>query len=293
MTAFTRILCPVDFSKESGHALGFAIALGRWSNGSITGLHVYPLTVFSGVSGYPSFTPVPPNVEALQAGLQVFLAPAEGAGISVQTLVEGGDPGRIIIERATTTKADLIVLGTHGMSGFERFAIGSVTEKVVRRAAPPVLTVPPSAPPPGDVPFSRIMCAVDFSRSSLEGLRLAAALASDANTRLSVVHVLEALPERSNAMAEPFIAEYQRERESEARRQLERLVPSRVGRPIEILLSHGKPYVEILAAAAANHIDLIVLGIHARNALDIAILGSTTNQIVRRASCPVLTARLR
>lgn len=292
MKAFTHILCPVDFSKESGHALGFAIALARWSNGSITGLHVYPLTVFSGVSGYPSFPPGPPNVEALQAGVQVFLAPAEGAGISVETLVKGGDPARTIIEKATTTGADLIVMGTHGMSGFERFAIGSVTEKVVRRAAPPVLTVPTSAPPPGDVPFSRVMCAVDFSPSSLEGLRLAVSLAGDANISLSVVHVLETLPEKSATMAAPLIADYRREREGEARRQLERLVPARLAQPVEILLSHGKSYVEILAAAAANRIDLIVLGIHARNALDIAILGSTTNQIVRRASCPVLTTRL-
>ena len=93
-------------------------------------------------------------------------------------------------------------------------------------------------------------------------------------------------------MAEPVIAEYRRERESVARRQLEGLVPADLAQPIEVVLRHGKPYVEILAAAAGNHIDLIVLGIHARNALDIAILGSTTNQIVRRASCPVLTARL-
>ncbi len=293
MTTFTHILCPIDFSKESRHALGCAIALGRRSKCSITGLHVYPVTVFPGVSGYPTLMPGSPDVDSLQGDLRAFLAPAKAAGIVVEALVEGGDPARKIVERAHALPADLVVMGTHGLSGFERFALGSVTEKVLRRAAPPVLTVPPSAPWAADVPFKRFLCAVDFSPSSLAGLRLAVSLARDAGARLVIVHVLEALPDERAVIAQPLsVAEYWRERESDARRQLEALVPADLAAPAETLLGHGKPYVEILAAATEGHSDLIVLGIHARSALDVAILGSTTNQVVRRASCPVLTVRL-
>jgi nucleotide-binding universal stress UspA family protein len=290
---FAHILCPVDFSKASGHALGYAIALGRWSTCSLTGLHVYPVTVFSGVSGYPAFMPEPPNSEALEAALRVFLAPAEGAGISVEVLVAGGEPARTILERAQILLSDLIVMGTHGLSGFERFALGSVTEKVVRKAVPPVLTVPPSAPPAPDVPFTRLLCAVDFSPSSLVGLRLAISLARKAGIPLTIVHVLEAWPDARAVLAQPLsVGEYWRERGREAQRQLTALIPADVAPPPEARLRHGKPYVEILAAAADAHADLIVLGIHARHALDVAILGSTTNQVVRRAACPVLTVRL-
>lgn len=293
MATFSRILCPVDFSKESGHALAYAIALGRRSKCTITGLHVYPTTVLSGVSGYPSFMPEAPDLDALQASLRAFLAPAEGAGLPVDVMVEGGDPARTIIERAQSISADAIVMGTHGLSGFERFALGSVTEKVLRKAAPPVLTVPPMAALPSDMPFTRILCAVDFSQSSLAGLRLAASFAREAETHLTIVHVLEARSDAPVARVTSLtVGEYWRERERDARHQLEALVPTDLAAPGEMQLRHGKSYSEILAAAAGAHADLIVLGIHARGTLDLAILGSTTNQVVRRASCPVLTVRL-
>jgi nucleotide-binding universal stress UspA family protein len=57
------------------------------------------------------------------------------------------------------------------------------------------------------------------------------------------------------------------------------------------LVVHGKPYIEILRVAATARADLIVMGVHGRNAADVMLFGSTTNQIVRRATCPVLTLR--
>jgi nucleotide-binding universal stress UspA family protein len=56
-------------------------------------------------------------------------------------------------------------------------------------------------------------------------------------------------------------------------------------------IAHGKPYVEILLVAAEDRADLIVIGVHGRNVFDMALFGSTTNQIVRQATCPVLTLR--
>jgi nucleotide-binding universal stress UspA family protein len=56
-------------------------------------------------------------------------------------------------------------------------------------------------------------------------------------------------------------------------------------------VAHGKPYTELLRTAAELRADLIVIGVHGRNAADMMLFGSTTNQVVRRASCPVLTIR--
>jgi nucleotide-binding universal stress UspA family protein len=56
-------------------------------------------------------------------------------------------------------------------------------------------------------------------------------------------------------------------------------------------ISHGRPYVEILRVAAEENVDLIVLGVHGRRMIDLAMFGSTTNQVVRRATCPVVTLR--
>jgi nucleotide-binding universal stress UspA family protein len=56
-------------------------------------------------------------------------------------------------------------------------------------------------------------------------------------------------------------------------------------------MAHGKAYREILGVATEENVDLIVMGVHGRNALDLMLFGSTTNQVVRRATCPVLTLR--
>jgi len=56
-------------------------------------------------------------------------------------------------------------------------------------------------------------------------------------------------------------------------------------------LSNGKPYAQILHVANEEESDLIVIGVHGRNPFDMMVFGSTTNQVVRRATCPVLTLR--
>jgi hypothetical protein len=70
------------------------------------------------------------------------------------------------LARATALPADLLVLGTHGRSGFERWVLGSVTEKVLRTALCPVLTVPKDSGDAAPVLFRRVVCAIDFSECS-------------------------------------------------------------------------------------------------------------------------------
>ena len=84
-----------------------------------------------------------------------------------------GQPAPAILDCAVRLPADLIVMGTHGAGGFERFVLGSVAEKVLRRAACPVLTVPSRAHATSVLPFKRVVCAVDFSDSSLTALHYA------------------------------------------------------------------------------------------------------------------------
>jgi nucleotide-binding universal stress UspA family protein len=57
------------------------------------------------------------------------------------------------------------------------------------------------------------------------------------------------------------------------------------------MVGYGKPYREIVDVAAKEQMDLIVMGVRGRNSLDLTLFGSTTNQVVRRAPCPVLTLR--
>lgn len=295
MADFRRILCPVDFSVASRHALDHAVMVAGWYKARITALHVRhpaflvePPILFAELRDAPVAT-----LEDVEMRLHSWLAPARAAGIGCDVLaVDGSSPARRIVDLAAKIEADLIALGTHGRSGFERLLLGSVTEKVVRMAQCPVITVPPPSVATSTLPFRRILCGIDFSRSSMDGLRFAISLATESNSALTLLHVLE-FPQESEPLATlPFdLSTYRAAVQDDATSRLMNLISDDVRAACQpaTRLVHGKPYEQILAVADELRSDLIVLGVHGRKAFDMMLFGSTTNQVIRRATCPVLT----
>lgn len=302
MVPIERVLCPVDFSEASRHAIDHATVIARWYKASITALHVYT-PMFMPVPGLPPPEDRVPEAELtrMHAETAACFERASADGVGVNVLIDIGQPARCILSRSVALGADLIVMGTHGASGFERLLLGSVTEKVLRRAPCPVLSVPPQAQATSTLPFRRLLCAVDFSGSSLSALELASSLAKESDAALTILHVVEwpwqeppppvsreLPPEQAAALAE-----FRRYLETSATERLKALVPEAVrdGCAMEPRVAHGKSYVEILRVAAEDDADLIVMGVHGRNPADVMLFGSTTNHVVRRATCPVLTLR--
>lgn len=305
MIEIRRILCPIDFSDFSRRALDHAVAIAKWYDSTITLLHVspiVPLAAYAPGSGVvPSANLTPEEREALLASMKQLAATAASPDVRFDyKLAEGGTAAQIV-NAAETLSNDLIVLGTHGRSGFERMLLGSVTEKVLRKAPCPVLTVPRSAPdavPGAAVQFKRILCALDFSDCSMRALNFAVSLAQEADASLTVVHVIEVPPDvvDANGMLvggavniDDYIASAQAERQT----RLQAAVPDTVRAycKVETMLLTGKPYREVLRVAAEHASDLIVLGVHGRGPVDLLFFGSTTQQVVRSATCPVLTLR--
>ena len=195
MVAISRILCPVDFSDFSRHALDYAAGIARWYEARITALHVVPpITSMLPVAGeglYPPLVFRPEDLDQFRKELESFV---RASGIeALDTEVAQGSVPREIARFARELPADLLVMGSHGRSGFERLMLGSVTEKLLRNAPCPVLTVPAraSAAVPVNALFSRVLCAVDFSPASLHAIALAQAVAGEAAAQLCVLHVLE------------------------------------------------------------------------------------------------------
>jgi nucleotide-binding universal stress UspA family protein len=306
MVNIARILCPVDFSDASRHALEQATVIAGWFEASLTVLHVHS-EVFLPVPGLamPGYSAELP-LEAEQRKRAVdeaneFVAPARAAGVKVDLAFETGLPTPHILA-AAARQIDLIVMGTHGTSGFEHFMLGSVTEKVLRKAPCPVLTVPPRARATSRLPLKRILCATDFSDSSLTALGLALAFAKESDARLTIVHVLEwpvEQPAPAASVEAPVggpifdLEGYRRMLEADAAERLKTLVPAdaREWCTPETRVLHGKPWAKILETAASEETDLIVLGVRGRNAFDMLLFGSTANQVVRQATCPVLTVK--
>ena len=297
MRDIDHILCPIDLSDVSGDAVNLAVLLARWYKAKITALHVcnplvVPETDFSILGFGPQ--PVLTDDEVKQARERV-LATFGSTAPDVEVLIDSGQPAHQILERAESLPADVIVIGTHGASGFERLILGSVAEKVLRRATCPVLTVPPHAHTTATLPFRRILSPIDFSAPSLAALDFASSLAQHGDAELTLLHVLEWPAGDEPLAARPPFTEpaYIQDRERDLMAKLQALVPDsrRDGRRPTTRLARGKAYREILEIATVDRSDLIVMGVHGRNPLDLMLFGSTTNQVVRRATCPVLTLR--
>ncbi len=293
MLEIRRILCPVDFSDASQHALDHAVMIAGWYRARITALYVRnPAFMIEPPILFAEFGTAVDALEHEEARLHEWLSPARAAGIDCDVMVVDGSPAVRIVERAALVPADLIVIGTHGRGGFERLLLGSVTERVVRTAPCPVITVPPPSVATSRLPFKRLLCGIDFSEPSMAALRYAMSIARESDAHLTLMHVLE-FPVGDDIPAErPFdMAQYRLAVEADARRRLQELITDdlRTWCAPDIKLVRGKPYEQLLAAAHSESADLLVLGVHGRNALDQMLFGSTTNQLVRRATCPVLT----
>jgi nucleotide-binding universal stress UspA family protein len=303
-TRIHHILCAIDFSPGSRKALDQAVMLARRYQAPLSVLYVHQCSMpsygvpYVGPEGFGAILLTDPERRELLARLETEVSgDRAAAGISIETVVdEAVNVPNAIVSRAHTTGADLIVIGTHGRSGFERLMLGSVAEKVLRKATCPVLTVPAGAPdvvPRDTTSTRRILCPIDFSQSSESALGYAAELAREAQARLTVLHVLELPPELSEYAEAMDLARYRDLRFQEAWIRLTRLMKAVVG---ETTLAHelilvGTPYKEILEVASSEAADLIVIGVRGRNTADVLFFGSTTNHVVRAAHCAVLTVK--
>src|SRR5687767_6480194 len=152
-------------------------------------------TMFALEPAVSAATLEPFDDEALRRELRAFAGPAMDARSVPRIVVASGTPATAILHHAAETRTDLVVLGTHGRTGFERLMLGSVTEKVVRRASCPVLTVPRGAGGPEQPLFGRILCGADFSEAAGRAVQYALSLAQEAKGHLTVLHVLEWMPD--------------------------------------------------------------------------------------------------
>jgi nucleotide-binding universal stress UspA family protein len=298
MVEIRRILCPIDFSDASRHAFEHAVAIAKWYESQITALHVIHVAFLRQppiLRTEFSTTASPPVSErkAREEQLHAWLEPAHRAGVKTDVLVQEGSPAPRILEHAISQPADLVVMGTHGLSGFERYMLGSVAEKVVRKANCPVMTVPPAAVTTAKAPYTRLLCPVDFSESSLAAFRFAFSLAQESDAYLTILHVFDWPPD-DELLVEQFDApQFQHLIEENARGRIETLVTADVRtwcKPVT-QISYGKPYRQILEIAKSEGSDLILMGVRGRNPLDLTLFGSTTNHVVRGASCPVVTLK--
>jgi nucleotide-binding universal stress UspA family protein len=294
---FDRILCPIDFSKFSKLALDYAVAVARSYGAEVTALHAAESVSMPVLAASPAGEPfdVASARQALESDLAKWTQAVRDLDVPISEVVTIGHPVEQILELASRMPADLIVMGTHGLGGFERLMLGSVAEKVLRKAPCPVLTVSGGAAalrPSTSLSFKRILCPVDFSRSSERAVQMASSLARESAGLVSLLHVVEGCEGEPAEFGTFDVPEYRAHLRRNAEQRLDGMVKdARPGCEVQTIVKVGKAWREIVQTAEAGDVDLIVMGVLGRNALNLLLFGSTTHHVVREAACPVLSVR--
>ncbi|MEP6858972.1 MAG: universal stress protein [Deltaproteobacteria bacterium] len=289
--AIRKILCPIDFSEGSLHALRAATTLAAARDAELVILHVVavPAVAYTSelvISGLA-------HEELLAAArppLATAASDARAAGASrVTSRLETGPAAEVILEALADPSFDLCVIGTTGRTGLARILLGSIAEKIVRRAPCTTLSVPLG----GTFALpAHVLCPVDFSPSSAHASELATDLVRPGGA-ITLLHVLELpahyggeLPDEAavHALA-PHAACHLDDWAARLRPRCQDLrIHARV----------GNPGGQILGALDHDHsVDLLCIGSHGHTGVRRLLLGSLAEKIVRHARCPVLVARAR
>ena len=298
MLEIKSIVCPVDFSEFSARAYHRAVSLAEHYRAKLVAQHVielshYPYADYAASAGdYENFSRA--MLEGGKEQLREFVKKNTQGEIQTELVVSQGTAPDSILSFAQEQKMDLIVMGTHGRRGFDRLMLGTTTDRVMRRSVCPVLAV--SQTPPDTTAseerrhvhhLDRIVFCTDFSENSERALNYAISATREYDAELTMLHVLESA---NSARKEEIMSKII----TTAAGQLDKLIPAEERKRLKIKteVRVGEPYQQIIQHAEEAKIDLVVMAVRGRGALDLAVFGSTTYRVMQLGSCPVLAVHV-
>jgi len=218
-------------------------------------------------------------------------ASAEQRDVSTVTEVIQGEPYSTIVEYADSREIDLIVMPTHGRQGLERFLLGSTTERVVRQANVPVLTIQPDEDRTIEYPYQNVLVPTDGSECANQALALGADVA---NTHGAALHLLSVVAFTSLGVdvRSEIRTTALEERANDLVEDAKKFATNAGVDSVSTTVGYGASIHRAILSYLDDHdIDLVVVGTHGRTGFDRYLLGSVTEYLIRTASIPVLTVR--
>jgi nucleotide-binding universal stress UspA family protein len=275
----TSILAPTDLSDSGIPALRYARLFADRFAAKLTVMYtepiVYPVEIAGPADGLLINT-TPEHQARLRREVEQHADPLmEHRPYDIDVTI--GLPVPSILAAARERNADLIIMGTHLRHGWRRALLGSVSEGVLHGSDCPVLTVATRDGYVGATPYAitNVMCPVNFTDVARESLHAAGRIASGFGARLTVVHVIE-----SDEVIDPR-ADEERVRKWIAP-ELQDVTTYR-----EIVV-RGGPAERVLDCADDVGADFLVIGAQHKLFRDATVIGTTTERLIRFASCPVL-----
>ncbi len=293
MSRFHTIVAALDFSEHCEAALDRAIVIASEAGATLHLLHAYEVPLGS----IPIYDfQVPQSMldavrDAAARRIEKARAKAEAAGVVCRTHLTASPPTPAIVDTARSLQADLIVMGTRGLSGFQHALLGSNAERTVRLAPCPVLTVKADAS--AKAKFARILAPIDFSKQGEAAIALAIDLAREHHGEVHLLHAYDLPGGVAMGYGGAIPQSVWDGIRDGARVSLEKACEGLKTTAVPIVnhLVIGPPADAILSAAKTEHADVIVMGTHGRRGFQHLLLGSVAERTLRLAPCPVLTIR--
>lgn len=297
---FQNILIATDFSKASQAALKYAAGLAHQYHAKLHVLNVVPPIARAAIP----VDSLPLNLDRTitESGLHLkqFVASNLMEDLQHEEIVGRGYIPEVVQEMITDRQIDLLVVGTRGHSAPAQLLMGSVAEELFRSAACPVLTAGPSIDMEKPWGFRRIVFATDFGSASAQALPYAIDLARENHAELILLHAVVPAPVSDT---DPFwhlageVIEARQAQEALAYRRLDFLLPANLDLKCKVTKKVVCHFAldAILKTVFEKEADLIVMGVRRASAVTAAVKShipwTTAHEVVRNASCPVLTVR--
>lgn len=292
MFELKTILVPIDFSERSAAAAEHAAVMAEHFDARLIFLHAVPPGPYEhGVFelGYSpaSIWPDPQEIEEKLSEQMEDLIKKTARGRQVKSIVAWGDPTAKVEATALAESADLILMPTHGYGPFRRFALGSVTNKVLHDLSLPVFTGAhvegPHHVPTG--PYKTIACAVDLRPHSMDVLRWAQGFSQSWDASLHVIHAapcMEKIPVGEHLPAD-LPDTIVRLKKEETQKLMEQ-----VGASGDLHVECEDPVAFVVSVVEELEADILIIGRSSDDSL-IGRLRTESGAIIREAPCPVIS----
>ena len=293
---FNRIICATDFSDFSNRTVNYGIALAREFEAKLYVCHVIDL---SSVAIYGEFQLDPVGLQNrimkdAREQLEEMIGQHHKEWEPLITVGHTADEIARIVEEKNI---DLVITATRGRSGLKRLILGSVTERLMRTLRCPLLVVHSPdkefvSTDDYEVNINRILVGCDFSPDSSLAFEYGLSLAQEFESELHLAHVIESAAYQELQKTDtPVETEIQQEIHSRLIQKLQDMVPEEARnwcKP-QTSLIEGRSYEELVKYAEQHDIGMIVLGARGLGLVKSLLLGSTTDRVIRRAPCPILS----
>ena len=286
---FRSVLCPVDFSECSRHALRSAVAVALRGKAALRVMYVNdPLLVAAASAALHDRHLVERSARELKTFINATVPAKTRGRLRITSGASIGAAADQILKEVNDRAADLIVLGTHGLTGVDRVLVGSTTLNVLQRTKVPVLAVPDGHKRRGDLaPSPPVVAALDLNAGAAAEVDVAARVAQWFGSSLLLLHVISdiAAPEWLTG----DLSAHERIRVAQAQQRLERLAVRAQRRvTTRTRVTCGRVADEIAALAANQDTGLVISALRDRRGWFGARRGSIAYHVLSHAVTPVL-----